>query len=83
MNTQTLSEDELNSVYNWIDEVPLTRPKKNIARDFADGVMMAETVAHFLPKLVEIHNYIPAHSLSQKSANWNTLNSNSLLCFQG
>mmetsp|Transcript_79886 Transcript_79886/g.93365 ORF Transcript_79886/g.93365 Transcript_79886/m.93365 type:complete len:212 (-) Transcript_79886:59-694(-) len=74
MNSQTLSEDDLNSVYNWIDEVPLTRPKKNIARDFADGCMMAETVAHFLPKLVEVHNYIPASSLAQKVSNWNTLN---------
>ena len=24
-------------LYNWVDEIPLSRPKKNIARDFADG----------------------------------------------
>lgn len=75
MNTQALTEDELNIVYNWVDEIPLSRPKKNISRDFADGVLMAEIVAHFLPKLVEVHNYSAAHSLSMKATNWDTLNS--------
>lgn len=32
-----LDEDALDQLYAWIDEVPLSRPKKNIARDFADG----------------------------------------------
>lgn len=37
-------------------------------------VMAAEVVKHFFPKLVEIHNYTPAHSAQQKLSNWNTLN---------
>lgn len=28
---------ELEELYNWVDSIPLTRPKKNIARDFSDG----------------------------------------------
>lgn len=28
---------ELQALYEWVDSVPLSRPKKNIARDFADG----------------------------------------------
>ena len=32
-----LSETDLQSLYAWIDEVPLSRPKKSIARDFSDG----------------------------------------------
>ena len=24
-------------IYNWVDEIPLSRPKKNITRDFSDG----------------------------------------------
>ena len=32
-----MSQDELQELYTWIDEVPLSRPKRNIARDFADG----------------------------------------------
>jgi len=31
-----MSEEEMQEVYNWVDEIPLSRPKKNIARDFSD-----------------------------------------------
>jgi hypothetical protein len=90
-------------IYNWVDEIPLSRPKRNIARDFSDGgkwnstvnfindtfesirfwslfilniivVLLAEVVKHYIPHLVEIHNYSAAHSVSQKTYNWNTLN---------
>ena len=57
MEAPVLTEDEFNQIYNWIDSIPLTRSKKNITRDFADGCMMAEILMHYLPKLVEIHNY--------------------------
>ncbi|CAN0015957.1 unnamed protein product, partial [Phaeothamnion confervicola] len=69
-----LSENDLHKLYTWIDEVPLSRPKRNIARDFSDGVLVAEIVAHYFPKLVELHNYGPANSVIQKLYNWNTLN---------
>eukprot|EP00887_Chlorella_sp_A99_P007000 scaffold2.g7000.t1 len=36
-----LSEAQL-QVYQWVDSIPLSRPKKSITRDFADGVLMAE-----------------------------------------
>ena len=74
MESPPLTEEELNQIYNWVDEISLTRPKKNIARDFADGVLTAEIVAHYIPKIVEVHNYVPAHSTNQKLYNWNTLN---------
>lgn len=32
-----LSEEELQALYCWIDEIPLSRQKKNITRDFSDG----------------------------------------------
>ena len=90
----------MQGIYNWVDEIPLSRPKRNIARDFSDGgkfkftifkitsfasyifckkklkklidinlifpsiVLMAEVVKHFLPHLVELHNYSAAHSVS-------------------
>ena len=37
MSEQFMDEDELQLVYNWVDEIPLSRAKKNIARDFSDG----------------------------------------------
>ena len=32
-----LDEEDMQMIYNWVDEIPLSRPKKNIGRDFADG----------------------------------------------
>jgi len=64
----------LQRIYQWVDEIPLSRPKRNIARDFSDGVLTAEIVAHYFPKLVEMHNYPAANSYTQKMYNWNTLN---------
>ncbi|XP_061408746.1 sperm flagellar protein 1 isoform X1 [Lethenteron reissneri] len=69
-----MDEEALQELYAWIDTVPLSRPKRNIARDFSDGVMVAELVKHFFPRIVEMHNYIPANSVQQKISNWNTLN---------
>lgn len=69
-----LTEEDLHELYLWVDEIPLSRPKRNIARDFSDGICVAEIVKHFFPKLVELHNYAPANSTGQKMANWNTLN---------
>nr|XP_029134984.1 sperm flagellar protein 1 [Labrus bergylta] len=69
-----LTEEELQDLYAWIDKIPLSRPKRNITRDFSDGVMAAEVVKHFFPKLVDLHNYIPANSTQQKLSNWNLLN---------
>lgn len=30
-------DQELMKIYEWVDSVPLSRSKKNIARDFSDG----------------------------------------------
>ena len=74
MDATPLDEEELQLLYTWVDDIPLSRPKKNIARDFSDGVLMAEIVKHFFPKHVQLHNYSAASSLRQKQYNWNTLN---------
>jgi len=55
--------------------VPLSRQKKRIERDFSDGYCVAEIIRHFLPELIELHNFTPAHNLQQKMANWGLLNS--------
>jgi len=69
-----IAEEELHALYTWVDEIPLSRPKRNIARDFSDGVLCAEVIRHYFPNLVELHNYSPANSVQQKMYNWNTLN---------
>ncbi|KAG5493887.1 hypothetical protein JKF63_01719 [Porcisia hertigi] len=69
------TEESLHELYMWVDEIPTSRAKRNIARDFADGCCVAEILKFFFPKLVELHNYVPAMSHAKKLDNWNTLNS--------
>nr|KAG5704086.1 hypothetical protein BaRGS_017590 [Batillaria attramentaria] len=40
--TVACAQAELEELYTWIDGIPLTRPKRNIARDFADGDCVLE-----------------------------------------
>ncbi|KAK7200826.1 Calponin-like domain protein [Novymonas esmeraldas] len=68
------TEDDLHELYTWVDEIPISRPKRNIARDFADGCSVAEILKFFFPKLVDLHNYVPAMSHAKKLDNWHTLN---------
>mmetsp|Transcript_11626 Transcript_11626/g.18627 ORF Transcript_11626/g.18627 Transcript_11626/m.18627 type:complete len:210 (+) Transcript_11626:43-672(+) len=69
-----MSGGDFQDVYCWIDEIPLSRPKKNIARDFSDAVLLSEVVHHFFPAKVDLHNYISTNAMSKKTVNWNTLN---------
>ncbi|XP_033227362.1 sperm flagellar protein 1-like isoform X2 [Belonocnema kinseyi] len=66
--------DNLEQIYAWLDEIPFSRPKKNTARDFSDGVLMAELLKKYYPRLVDVHNYIPGSSIAKKIDNWCTLN---------
>jgi hypothetical protein len=72
--SEHLSDEQLRALYAWIDAIPLSRPKRNIQRDFSDGVLLAEVVAVYFPALVEVHNYGTANSLKQKIYNFETLN---------
>jgi hypothetical protein len=36
-NNNLLDDETLQSLYTWVDEIPLSRPKRNITRDFSDG----------------------------------------------
>jgi hypothetical protein len=69
-----LTEEQLRAIYTWIDAIPLSRPKKNMARDFSDGILLAEVIATYFPTLVDLHNYPPANSTKQKLYNFETLN---------
>ena len=68
-----ISDEDLLALYEWIDSIPLSREKKNIARDFCDGVLTAEIMKHYYPKMVDVHNYPEASSTQLKLTNWNTL----------
>uniref|UniRef100_A0A803TWR4 Sperm flagellar protein 1 n=1 Tax=Anolis carolinensis TaxID=28377 RepID=A0A803TWR4_ANOCA len=74
MAAEELDEEGALELYRWVDAIPLSRPKRNLARDFSDGVLVAEVVKFFFPKMVEMHNYAPANSTQQKLSNWGHLN---------
>ena len=57
-----LTEEELKEVYEWVDTFELSRMKRNINRDFSDGVFVAEILNYYFPNLVELHNYSSVHS---------------------
>lgn len=57
-----------------VASIPFSRARKQINRDFADAVMMAELIHHYNPKAISLHNYPPANSHAKKIENWNTLN---------
>lgn len=69
-----LDDQLLQDLYAWIDQIPLSRPKKRIEKDFSDGVMVAELVKYYFPSWVDLHNYAPANSTQQKLVNWGLLN---------
>lgn len=69
----TPTHEECTQVYMWVDSIPLSRPKKNVARDFSDAVLAAEIVRHFHPRLIDMHNYPSTLAVKQKYVNWCTL----------
>ncbi|XP_012287950.1 sperm flagellar protein 1 [Orussus abietinus] len=77
-NISSISEiqttDSLEEIYAWIDQIPFSRQKKNIARDFSDAVLMAELLKKYYPRHVDVHNYISSCSIVKKVDNWCTLN---------
>ncbi|CAF1377267.1 unnamed protein product [Adineta steineri] len=73
-----LDESNLQELYSWIDEIPLSKPKRKIQRDFSDGAMVAEIVYYYFPDIININNYISTISFNQKRLNWQMLNKNVL-----
>ncbi|OAF70813.1 hypothetical protein A3Q56_01403 [Intoshia linei] len=73
-NSQHMDTDTLEELYQWVDKIPLSRPKKDIRRDFSDGVMTAEVVYFFNQNIIDMHSYSPAVNSERKKNNWNLLN---------
>ncbi|KAK3095814.1 hypothetical protein FSP39_019559 [Pinctada imbricata] len=67
-------EVELANLFQWLDRVPLSRKRKNLEKDFADGVLVAEIIKHYLPKMIDMHMYSPASSTTQQMDTWRLLN---------
>jgi len=52
----------LEDLYKWIDQVNLSKPKRNIMRDFSDCSLVAEILKFYLPiqlkSIIQVHNYV-------------------------
>ncbi|KAM5240695.1 uncharacterized protein RBU33_026606 [Hipposideros larvatus] len=57
------------ALYARLDGLPLSRSKRRLARDFSDGVMLAEVVKHVRPQLGDLHTFVPTCSTDRKLSN--------------
>jgi len=73
-NNYQTEDNDIMYIYEWVDSIQLSRPKKNISRDFCDCVLLAEIIKHYIPRLVDLHNYPSVSNTKHKFINWNNLN---------
>ena len=49
-----LSEEALQELYTWIDAIPLSRPKKDLKRDFSDGGKFSLNEVNYVPFPIKV-----------------------------
>lgn len=70
-----LTPEFRDNLYRWLDSIPFSRPKKKLARYFADASAVAELISFCIHKKFVYENaYPPAMSLANKIDNWKRLN---------
>lgn len=67
-------DEELDEIYAWVDGFRLSRDKKNISRDFSDGLLVAEVIKSVDPSLVDLKQLVQTLHTPTKKGNWETLN---------
>ena len=82
-----LDAPTLEELHRWIAELHISKPVKHLARDFSDAgkrlraldlpldalVLLAEMIAHFLPRYVSVSSFAHVSSVALKRYNWETL----------
>ena len=74
MDAPFLNPTSIREIYQWVDTIPFTKPKKNIHQDFADAINAASIIHHYAPNLVDLLDYPPSFLLRDKITNWKLLN---------
>ena len=72
---QNFTEEDIREVYEWVDTFNLSKVKRNIARDFSDGVLVFELMKPSYPDLVVLNTIVPAHNKKDKRSNWEYIRS--------
>lgn len=73
--SRTLDADELADLYEWLDRVPLSKPRSNVEKDFSDGILAAEIVRFYYPDIVDFRMLRPALSIADRTEQWKLINS--------
>lgn len=55
--------------------MPLSKPRNNVEKDFADGILAAEIVRFYYPDIVDFRMLRPALNLQERTEQWKLLNS--------
>lgn len=50
----SVDEEALHQLYLWVDNIPLSRPKRNLSRDFSDGGVHLSVCALLCVSLVSM-----------------------------
>lgn len=51
----SVEEEALHQLYLWIDNIPLSRPKRNLSRDFSDGGVRPSVCVHLCVHLFVLY----------------------------
>lgn len=63
--------NEFFHLYTWIDTFKFPKPKRNLTRDFSDGVFFVELLKQLSTKvIIESHNVTQTNNKNQKRDNW-------------
>ena len=46
---EELTQEQFHEVYVFVDQVPISKIKRNLNRDFSDGSLAAEVISYNLP----------------------------------
>ena len=47
---EELTQEQFHEVYVFVDQVPISKIKRNLNRDFSDGSLAAEVIRYNLPQ---------------------------------
>ena len=68
-----LSAEQNREIYEWVDTFELSKIKRHIGRDFADGAMLGEIMTTFYPDYIPLHSIQPKCSKKDRLENWEFL----------
>jgi len=63
----------MDELHKWIADLHISKPVKCMPRDFSDAVLLAEIIAHFLPRYLSLSSFAHVNSVALKRYNWETL----------